>query len=65
MEVSREDNNLCKQALIAGQDTCNGEELLTECINMYKELNISCTSEGNHLKGEIKIAVWRENDKDI
>ena len=30
-----------------------------------KELNISCTSEGNHRKGEMKSAVWRENDKDI
>ena len=32
---------------------------------MCKELNVGCTSEGNHSEGEIKSAVWQENYKDI
>ena len=58
--INKNDNNLCKQAPIAGKGTCNGEDLLAEYINMCKELNISFTSEGNHKKGEIKNALWRE-----
>ena len=57
--MDKDDSNLCKQALIADMDTHNGEGLLKECIKLCKELNISCTSEGNHRKGEIKNAVRR------
>ena len=46
-------NNLGKQALIAGEKTCNGEDLLTDCINLCKELDEKCTSKGNHNKTAI------------
>ena len=39
-------DNLCRQALIAGQETCNGEDLLTECMNICKNLNAKCISQG-------------------
>ena len=42
-----DEDNLCRQALIEGRYKCNGEDLLTECIEMCKELGVSCTSEGN------------------
>ena len=30
--MGKSKDNLCRQALIAGQETCNGEDLLTECM---------------------------------
>ena len=60
-----DEENLCRQALIERRDTCNGEDLLTECIEMCKELRVSSASEGNPKIGKIRSAGWRENDKDI
>ena len=31
---SKSKDNLCRQALIAGQETGNSEDLLTECMNI-------------------------------
>ena len=56
--------HICNQALIAGQNTCKGEDLLTECINICKELKIKCVTQGEPDKEEIlniKRALWREN----
>ena len=63
--MDKDKDNLCKHALIAGKNTYNGEDQLAECINMFKDLKISCTSEGNHRKAEITNSVWHLNDKDI
>ena len=34
--------NICKQALIQGQSTCDGEYLFSECIAWWKKLGIQC-----------------------
>ena len=39
-------DNMHNQALIAGKETCNGKDLLTECMNMCKQLNIQCVTKG-------------------
>ena len=44
--MDKPDTNLCKQALLEGQVTCGGEDLLTECKEWCKKLNISCVTKG-------------------
>ena len=34
--MGKSKDNLCRQALINGQETCNGEDLLTKCMNICK-----------------------------
>ena len=66
--LGKSDDNLCKQALLEGQNTSNGEDLLSECINICKKLNIPCVTKGETKQEEkllIKKALWRENDKEI
>ena len=66
--MGKPDDNLCKQALLEGQKTCNNEDLLTECVNMCERLKVKCVSKGEpnaKEKLEIKKALWRENDKEI
>ena len=67
--MGKPDTNLCKQALKEGQNTCNGEDLLTECINICKKLEIPCVTEGEQKEPEVKLktkkVLWRENDKEI
>ena len=45
--MGKDEDNLCRQALIEGRDTCK----------LYLRRKPK--------KGEIRSAVWRENDKDI
>ena len=52
--MGKSDDNMCKQALIAGQNTCNGGDLLTECITICKELNIQCVTRRTKQKGTIE-----------
>ena len=56
--------NLCKQALQEGQTTCKGEDLLTECIDISKKLEIACVTKGEQKEAEVKLkikkALWRE-----
>ena len=40
------ENNICKNVLIAGQETCAGEDLLNECNGWCNELNIRCVTVG-------------------
>ena len=71
--MDKPDTNLGKQALLEGQVTCGGEDLLTECKEWCKKLNISCVTKGvpkdiqkaeeENLK--FKKALWRENYKEI
>ena len=66
--MGKPDNNLWKQALLEGQQTCNNEDLQTECINMCERLKVKCVSKGEpnaKEKLEIKKALWRENDEEI
>ena len=39
-------DNLCRQALIAGQETFDCQDLLTECMNICKNLGVKCLSHG-------------------
>ena len=66
--MGKSDDNLCKQARIARKETFNWEDLLTECMNICKKLNIQCTTKGvpkSKDKLAIKKTIWRENDKEI
>ena len=71
--MSKEDSNLAKLSLIEGQYTCAGGDLLTECIEWCKKLNIRCVTKGTdprldrakYNKFKLKQGLWRENDKDI
>ena len=47
--MGKSKDNLCRQALIAGQNICNGEELLTKCINISKKTNVKCVSHGKQI----------------
>ena len=42
------DENICKckRVLIAGQNTCDGGDILNECITWCKNLNIRCVTMG-------------------
>ena len=44
--MDKPDTDLYKQALIEGQDTCGGEDLLTECKEWCKKLKIQCVTKG-------------------
>ena len=46
IKMGKSKDELCSQALIAKQETCNGEDLLTECMNICKNLNAKCISQG-------------------
>ena len=71
--MDKDDENICKKVLIAGQNTCDGGDLLNECITWCKNLNIRCVTMGtdpvldreqaDNLK--LKQGLWRENDKEI
>ena len=73
--MDKSENNICKSALIAGQNTCAGEDLLNECIEWCNKLNIRCVTMGTDLHPlpekvrsdnlKLKKALWAENDKVI
>ena len=54
--MGKPEYNLCRQALLEGQKTCNKEDFLTQCINMCKHLNVKCVSYGEP-KVEEKLAI--------
>ena len=66
-------NNICKNVLIAGQETCAGEDLLNKCIEWCKKLNVRCVTMGtdpSQAKARtdefnLKKALWAENYKEI
>ena len=71
--MEEENDNICKNALIQGQSMRAGGDLLTECIEWCKKLNIRCVTMGTDPITErassddfkLKKGLWRENDKDI
>ena len=71
--MDKENNNICKNALVQGQSTCAGGDLLNECKKWCKKLNIRCVTRGTDPIPEkaradnfkLKQGLWRENDKDI
>ena len=44
--MDKTENNICKSALVAGQNTCAGEDLLNECKAWCNKLNIRCVTRG-------------------
>ena len=44
--MDKTENNICKSALVAGQNTCAGEDLLNECKEWCNKLNIRCVTMG-------------------
>ena len=71
--MDKTENNICKSALVAGQNTCAGEDLLNECKAWCNKLNIRCVTRGtdpipaNARADDFKLkkALWAENDKEI
>ena len=67
------ENNICKNVLIAGRETCAGEDLLNEYIERCKKLNIRCDTMGTDPipakarsnEFNLKKALWPENNKEI
>ena len=54
--LSKEDDNIAKKALIEGQYTCAGGDLLTECIEWCKKFKIRCVTRGtNPIKDKAKL----------
>ena len=39
--IATSKDNLCRQELIAVQDTCNGKDLLKKFMNICKNLNVN------------------------
>ena len=44
--MDKENDNICKNALIQGQSTCAGGDLLNECKEWCKKLNIRFLTRG-------------------
>ena len=71
--MDEQDANICKRALIQGQSTCVGGDLLTECITWCKKFDIRCVTMGTNPIPEmeqadnlkLKRGLWKENDKEI
>ena len=71
--MDEQDANICKRALIQGQSTCGGGDLLPECITWWKKFNIRCVTKGTNPIPEmeqadnlkLKRGVWKENYKEI
>ena len=69
--MDNSENNICKTALIVGQDTCAGEDLLNECIEWCNKLNTRCATMGTGPLPEkarsdnfkLKNALWPETIK--
>ena len=57
--MGKADTNLCKQALQEGQTTCQGGDVLTECINICKKLEILCVTEGEQKEAKVKLKIKR------
>ena len=64
--------NIFKNVLIAGQETCAGGDILKECIEWCKQLNVRClTKETDPISAKartdkfyLKKVLWAENDKE-
>ena len=55
--MGKDKDNLCRQVLISGHQTCNRIDILTKYINLFEDLKLKCTSKGNHNKTAIKHTV--------
>ena len=57
--MGKPDTNVGKQALQEGKTTCQREDLLTECINICKKLEIPCVTEGERREPGVKLKIKR------
>ena len=68
--MDKQSTNIFKQALIQGQSTCDGEDLLTEYLTWCKKLGIRCVTKGTDPDKEkeqadnlkLKRGLWREKE---
>ena len=58
-------HDMCRMALLNGKNVCNGKDLLTECENWCKDLDISNITKGCLDTNLIKKAVWAKNKDDL
>ena len=71
--ADKTESNICKSTLVAGQNTCAGEDLLNECKAWCNKLDIRCVTMGTdpipaNAKADdfkLKKALWKENYKEI
>ena len=66
--MGKPSDNLYKRALIKGRNTCNGEDLLTECMDWCRRWNVRCVKQGKYSaleKCKLKQTIWRENNEEI
>ena len=57
--------NMCRRALLNGKNTCNGQDLLTECETWSRELDLPNVTKGCLDTALIKTAVWAKNEAEI
>ena len=50
--------NMCRRALLNEENTCNGQDLLTECETWCRELDLPNVTKGCLDTALIKTAVW-------
>ena len=58
-------HNMCRRALLNGKNVCNGKDLLTECENWSRELQIQNVTKGCLDTNSIKKAVWAKNKDEL
>ena len=69
--MNKTELNVCKSALIAGQKTCAGADLLNECKEWCNKLNIRCVTMGTDPfpanaradNFKLKKNLWAENNR--
>ena len=58
-------HNMCRRALLNGKNVCKGKDLLTECENWSRELNIQNVTKGCLDTNSIKKAVCAKIKDDL
>ena len=58
-------HNMCRRALLNGKNVCNRKDLLTECENWCRDLDIPNGTKGCLDTNLIKKAVWAKNEDDL
>ena len=58
-------HNMCRQALLNGKNVRKAKDLLTECENWSRELQIPNVTKGCLETSSIRKAVWAKNEDDF
>ena len=58
-------HNMCRRAQLNGKNVCNGKDLLTDCENWCRDLDIPNVTKGCLDTNLIKKVVWARNEDDL